>query len=264
MAFESMALFEALCLEVGDIILSYYGPDCQKDIRLKSDASPVTAADRAADAFLRKKLHEIAQHPILSEESPDDGERLKSDMIWLVDPLDGTRDFIGGTDEFAVNISLIDRGRPIFGLIYVPVKQHMYYAQKGSGAYWIDLGEKKGPVRLATQDRADNLVLLKSRYSQSDAHKALEDQRSHAIARIDTVGSCIKGCVIAKGAAQGYYRFGLTSEWDTAPMDLIVREAGGYLLDMSGDLIRYNREDVVNRKGFYVVSGPQADLIKRR
>jgi len=258
---ERLEALERAVIEAGHLILSYYGVDKDKGVEQKNDDSPVTLADRASDAYLREQLYRIEPLPILSEETQDDGARFTSARIWLVDPLDGTKDFIAGTDDFAINIALIEHGRPIFGLIYLPVHGTLYYAEKNAGAYSKELKRSTAPERLRTCDRPDHLHLLKSRFSDSQAHQALVTKHRHRIEKMSIVGSCIKGCRIAEGKAQGYYRFGLTSEWDTAPMDLIVHEAGGYLKQMDGQLIQYNRVDIINRQGFYVVSGILADLM---
>lgn len=260
---DKIPQLESICRYAGELILAYYAPGVDLGIDVKSDETPVTRADRASDAYLREALQAVAPFPVLSEETVDDGQRFGAEAIWLVDPLDGTKDFIAGTDDFAINIAVIQSGRPALGLIYLPVHRILYYAALGQGAYRRRLDPPEAPVPLSTLDRADHLVLLKSRFSPSEAHEALVHKHRERIQSIEIVGSCLKGCRIAEGRAQGYYRFGLTSEWDTAPMDLIVHEAGGYLRQMDGTVMLYNRQDVVNRQGFYVVSGPKADLMQR-
>lgn len=247
-----------LCEASAKVIKSYYGSETAQAMVLKIDESPVTQADLASDRLLRAGLSELEAIPILSEETIDDGSRFQANRIWLVDPLDGTKDFIAKTDEFAINIALIEAGRPIFGAIYIPMKSEFYYAYQGQGAFLIKEGVT---TALKVSEALSDLVLLKSRFSHSEQHLALEANHKDRISQVRLVGSCYKGCLIARGQAHGYYRFGETSEWDTAPMDLIVHEAGGQVRQLDGSLFTYNRRDVINRLGFYVINQPEALLL---
>ncbi|MCK8061426.1 MULTISPECIES: 3'(2'),5'-bisphosphate nucleotidase CysQ [unclassified Fusibacter] len=238
-----------ICENASEIIMSYYKTDLK--ISSKEDDTPVTVADKASDKLIRAALKLLEDIPILSEETLDTKERLKASRIWLVDPLDGTKDFIGKTDEFAINIALIENRRPVFGAIYIPVKKEFYYAFKGQGAFMHKDGTTTG---IHVSERIEDLRLLKSRFYKSGRHEAIEIKYGHLIEAVHAAGSCYKGCLIAKGEGECYFRYGLTSEWDTAPMDLIVHEAGGIVRQMDGTLFEYNREDTINRIGFYVVN----------
>ena len=257
---QNLPALEDAVIHAGQLIMAYYKTDRDRGIEIKGDNSPVTLADTASDQYLRDALYQIEPLPILSEETQDDGLRLSQNRLWLIDPLDGTKDFIAQTDDFAINIAIIENRRPVFGMIYLPVPQVLYYAQAGQGAFKKDLCASSSAKRLHTSDRSHQLILLKSRFSLSREHDALVESHKDRVQEVRIVGSCIKGCHVAEGLAQGYYRFGLTSEWDTAPMDLLVHEAGGYLRQMDGSEMTYNRQDVINRMGFYVVSGPLGDL----
>lgn len=240
-----------LCEGATEKIMPYYRQGVS--VTVKEDNTPVTQADLASDAYLRAGLRRLEDIPILSEETEDDLSRLQAKRIWLVDPLDGTKDFIAHTDQFAINIALIEEGRPIFGAIYMPVLKEFYYAYKDQGAYSLIHQVTK---RLHVSERKDHLRVVKSNFNTSQRAQEAFDTHADKIASISSVGSCYKGCVIARGDAEIYLRYGLTSEWDTAPMDLLVHEAGGLFRALDGELMTYNRIDTLNRLGFYVLNHP--------
>jgi 3'(2'), 5'-bisphosphate nucleotidase len=244
-----------ICEDATTLIMNYYHTDL--DVVRKDDNTPVTEADKASDKLIRASLKELEDIPILSEETTDTKHRLKANRIWLVDPLDGTKDFIAKTDEFAINIALIEEGRPVFGAIYIPVKKELYYAFSGQGAYLLHDNQT---TKIHVSDRVRDLRLLKSRFYESSRHEGIEEKYKDRIQAVNTAGSCYKGCIIARGDAECYFRYGLTSEWDTAPMDIIVHEAGGLVRQMDGSLFNYNREDTINRIGFYVINKEENKL----
>lgn len=222
------------------------------EIDYKADESPVTQADRLANDLIVSHLR--AAYPaygILAEESADDLTRLEKDWCWIVDPIDGTREYIKRNGEFTVNIALAYRHDIQLGVIYVPVTGELYYAAKGQGAF----REAEGAAaRITVSDRTEDLTVLIGRTSQPEASKELIAANSHRIGRVIGTGSSLKGCLIARGEADVYYRFGPTMEWDLAAMDIIVREAGGHILEMNGEPFRYNRPNPLNAIGFYVVN----------
>ena len=238
-----------LVCEAGKIILEVYSKDFSVDY--KDDYTPVTDADRKSNDYIINALK--SQYPecaILAEESPDDpNSRINNDWCFIIDPLDGTKEFIKKNGEFTVNAALAYKGKAVLGVIGIPVTDELYYAAKGMEAFY----ESKGQVqKIKVSDRTKDICILISRSHKSD--KLLQLIERNKIKNIRTVGSAIKGCLIAKGQAEVYYRFGQTMEWDTAAMQCIVEEAGGIFRQMDGTEMTYNRLDSVNDKGFYVLN----------
>jgi 3'(2'), 5'-bisphosphate nucleotidase len=238
-----------LAREAGRIILSIYSEDFSVDY--KDDYTPVTEADRKSNDYiisvLKNKYPECA---ILAEESPDDpNSRVKNDWCFIIDPLDGTKEFVKKNGEFTVNIALAYKGKAVLGVIGIPVTDELYYAAEGMGAFYEN---KEQARKIKVSDKTKDICLLKSRSHQSD--KLLQLIERNKIRNTKTVGSAIKGCLIAKGQAEVYYRFGKTMEWDTAAMQCIVEQAGGVFRQMDGTEMTYNRLDSVNDKGFYALN----------
>jgi len=238
-----------LAREAGKIILEIYSKDFSVDY--KDDYTPVTEADRKSNDYiirvLKSKYPECA---ILAEESPDDpNSRVKNDWCFIVDPLDGTKEFIKKNGEFTVNIALSYKGKAVLGVIGIPVTDELYYAAEGMGAFYENKGQA---FKIKVSDKTKDICLLKSRSHQSDKLMQLIERNN--IKNVKAVGSAIKGCLIAKGQAEVYYRFGKTMEWDTAAMQCIVEKAGGIFKQMDGTEMTYNRLDSVNDKGFYVLN----------
>jgi len=238
-----------LVREAGKIILEIYSKDFSIDY--KEDYTPVTEADRKSNDYiisvLKSKYPECA---ILAEESPDDpNSRVNNDWCFIIDPLDGTKEFIKKNGEFTVNAALAYKGKAVLGVIGIPVTDELYYAAEGIGAFY----ESKGlPQKIKVSDRTKDIRIVISRSHKSEELLRLIER--NRIKNVRAVGSAIKGCLIAKGEAEVYYRFGQTNEWDTAAMQCIVEEAGGIFRQMDGTEMTYNRLDSVNRKGFYVLN----------
>ena len=241
--------------EAGRIILEIYEKDFSVDY--KDDFSPITEADRKANDYIVKNLK--SRYPecaILSEESKNDPERLKNDWCFIIDPLDGTKEFIKKNGEFTVNIALSYQGKPVLGVIGIPVTGELYFAVKGKGAFY----EKDGHIeRIHVSSRTKDIRLMMSRSHKSD--KLLQLIQRNGIKNTLSVGSAIKGCLIARGEAEVYYRFGYTMEWDTAAMQCIVEEAGGIFRQMDDSGMTYNRVNNLNEKGFYIINHPANKLI---
>ncbi|HZK26887.1 MAG TPA: 3'(2'),5'-bisphosphate nucleotidase CysQ [Thermoclostridium sp.] len=244
-----------LAKQAGHIILDIYKKDFFVDY--KDDSSPVTEADKKANDFIVDKLkNKYPECAILAEESKDDPARLNNDWCFIVDPLDGTKEFIKKNDEFTVNIALSYKGKPVMGVIGIPVAKELYFAVKGHGAFF----EKGGHVKkIHVSTKTEDIRLMMSRSHKSD--KLLQLIEKNRIKDIKSAGSAIKGCLIAKGEAEVYYRFGYTMEWDTAAMQCIVEEAGGILRQMDDSEMTYNRVNNLNDKGFYIINHPNNKLI---
>lgn len=238
--------------DAGAAILAVYGTDFE--VEQKADDSPLTLADRRANemilAHLARAYPDVA---VLSEESRDDRSRLKERYCFIVDPLDGTKEFVNRNGQFTVNIALACEGRSVAGVIFVPVTGRLYYAAQGLGAFLQEFPESE-PRRLQVSTRLSDLVWVGSRSHSSEKEAALIEAHRERIRDVQSAGSSLKGCLVAEGKADVYYRFGLTCEWDTAAMQCIAEEAGGIFRQTDGTPMTYNRENTLNEKGFYIVN----------
>ncbi len=212
----------------------------------KADDSPLTAADLAAHRTIVAALDARSpRYPVLSEESRaiPFAERATWDRYWLVDPLDGTKEFIARNDQFTVNMALIERGTPVLGVVHAPALGSTFWAARGCGAFRRLAG---GPVeRIAVADyRGTTLQVVASRsHAGPFLPRFLAALGEHELV---SIGSSLKLCLIADGSAHLYPRFGPTSEWDIAAADAIVREAGGAVTDLDGAALRYNKPEILN------------------
>lgn len=247
-------------LTASEAILKIYQTDFT--FETKADASPVTLADQKADAIIRQYLKaRYPDHGFLTEESSDDFSRLNQAYVWLVDPIDGTKDFIAKNDEFTINIALVHRQQVVMGLVHIPAKQQTYYALKNAGAYYRYQGED---IRIHVNQKKENLTVLTSRFHTQPAELAViqKYQQLGKISKIETYGSALKACRIAHGLAELSYRLSPgTKEWDTASSDLIVTEAGGFFLKPNQEKYWYNREDVRNLDGYLIVNSMENFLL---
>ena len=245
-------VMKQLAVEAGEQIMSIYETDFAVDY--KEDESPLTLADQTANKHIVAGLSKACPgYAILSEEEKDDKSRRENDFCFIVDPLDGTKEFVKRNGQFTVNIALAYKQRPVLGVIYVPVTKDLYYASAEAGAYkqsGID-----GRVRqLKVSDKTDQLIWVGSKSHSSEKEAALIDSHKEQIAEMKSAGSSLKGCMVAEQEADVYYRYGLTCEWDTAAMQCIVEQAGAIFRQMDGSEMLYNRENTLNEKGFYIVN----------
>ncbi len=232
----------------GKSILEVYKEDFQTEY--KEDNTPVTKADYIANKVIITKIRRyFPNDAILSEEARDDKDRMLNPRCWIIDPLDGTKEFVKKNGEFTVNIGLAYNNKPVMGVIYIPVKGELYYAIQGKGAFYEKNHMKK---QITVSDRVKNIRAACSRSHTSKRLIAILEQKG--ITERIYAGSAIKGCMVASGEAEIYYRFGFTSEWDTAALQCIVEEAGGIFRQMDDTEMTYNRKDPVNRKGFYILN----------
>ena len=216
----------------------------QIDVVKKPDDSPLTSADIAAQETILAGLRALGDIPVLSEESPvpDFAVRKEWRLLWLVDPLDGTREFISRNGEFTVNIALVEEGRPIMGVVHAPVLSTTYWAQRGCGAFVARAGGEL--QRIGVREDAGRLTLAASRSHAGEAlPRFLERLGSH---EVRYMGSSLKVCLVAEGTAQLYPRLGPTFEWDTAAAHCVVAEAGGLMCDFRGEELLYNKEELRN------------------
>jgi 3'(2'), 5'-bisphosphate nucleotidase len=240
--------------EVRPLILDIY--HTQFDVKMKEDNSPVTKADLTSDRVLRSFIHKsFPNHAILSEETTDDLSRLDNDYVWIIDPLDGTKDFVGRDDEFSVNVALSYKKEIILGVILVPITGEIFYAMKGHGSHVI-LNDKV--KRIYVSSRTNDLTMVRSRYHFKEEEKLLIEKNKDLITNVVTIGSAIKACRIAEGKAEISYRSSPgTKEWDIAASQIILEEAGGYLLKPDGSKYLYNRINVNNLEGYVMISNKE-------
>lgn len=222
-------------------------------VEIKEDNSPVTLADKMADDLIRRVIAQaFPSHAFLTEESSDDKNRLNSDSVWIVDPVDGTKDFVDKNGEFTTNIGLAYKHEIVVGVVLVPASGELYYATKGGGSYYQKSNRIK---RIHVSKKLAKLTVLTSRFHVNDKELALIEKHRDKIAHRETFGSAIKPCRIARGLAEITYRLSAwTKEWDTAASQIIVEEAGGLFVKPNGERILYNRDDVYNREGYVVVN----------
>lgn len=247
-------------VEAGKRILEiYHGADAW-DVEYKGDHSPLTRADRESNRIITERLKkDFPWYAVLSEEEEDCKERLKNDYCFIVDPLDGTKEFIKRNGQFTVNIALAFQHRAVMGVIYAPVTGELYFAEEGGGAF---VRELDGKVRQLSVSKRQNISDLRFVVSKSHGCKEMEEMiKKYRITNFVKVGSSLKGCMIASGQADVYYRFNPTMEWDTAAMQCISEEAGAVFRQMDGTPMHYNRQNSRNEKGFYILNSSRNLLI---
>lgn len=237
-----------------EILKIYYDKSLSQQIDYKSDNSPLTLADKASNDVIVKFLKEnYPDIPIISEEEKhiEYSERKNWDKFWLVDPLDGTKEFIKRNGEFTVNIALIENGFPIFGIIYAPILRKLYIGDViNKKAFLID--DVQEEIALVVNQKSENRVAVGSR-SHSSAEETELLNRYNVVETI-SVGSSLKFCMLAEGKADIYYRHGPTMEWDTGAGQAIVEAAGGKVEKIeTKNRFKYNKESLLN--GSFLVLG---------
>lgn len=244
----------ALARQAGEAILAVYHSD-DFGVETKTDDSPLTRADRASHEIIVAGLQQLAPaYPVLSEEAAalPYPQRAAWETYWLVDPLDGTKEFIKRNGEFTVNIALIQAGCPVLGVVYVPVSGRLYYAAETLGAFRQD-----SPASPAQPIRVRPYSAGKARIAGSRSHAGQTQVDFLAClgeTELRSIGSSLKICLVAEGEADLYPRFGPTSEWDTAAAQCVVEQAGGQLTDLSLAPLRYNgKESLLNP--YFIVFG---------
>lgn len=241
----------------GDLLLAHYESGEFKTYS-KADESPVTSADIAASELLTKELSLLTPDvPVLSEEAIQPWrERKRWQTYWLVDPLDGTQEFVAGSGDFAVSIALIHGGKPVLGMIGWPVADRLYFAAAGYGAFKRSQGhQERIHVRKLEDPRYDPITIaLSRRQPESRVLSRLGERRPIAIMH---AGSCaLKSALVAEGKADVFMRIGPTGEWDTGAAEILVQEAGGQLLDLHFQPLTYNQTADTGNPNFLVLGDP--------
>ncbi len=237
-----------------EILKIYHDETLSQEIENKADNSPLTLADKASNKVIVNALKEnFANIPILSEEEKhvEYSVRSKWNKFWLVDPLDGTKEFIKRNGEFTVNIALIENGYPTLGIIYAPVLDHLYVGNVPENvAYKINKEGVKKDLKI--NQKASNRIAVGSRSHSSQEEADLLNQ--YDVKETISVGSSLKFCMVAEGKADIYYRHGPTMEWDTGAGQAIVEAAGGTITSIeTQQRFKYNKENLLN--GSFLVKG---------
>ncbi|TVR77912.1 MAG: 3'(2'),5'-bisphosphate nucleotidase [Chitinophagaceae bacterium] len=241
--------------EAGKLIMAIYKQPF--DVEEKEDKTPLTLADKASNGFITEALKKLTPDiPIISEEMKQVDYEVRKDWkyLWMVDPLDGTKEFIKKNGEFTVNISLISENESILGVVHIPATNESYFAKKNEGAFKVTNTEKVKINKSGDYRLKENIKVVASRsHKDNKLNSFLEDlQHEGKNIEIMSKGSSLKFCMIAEGSADVYPRFGPTMEWDTAAAQIIAEEAGCKVLDISnGERLSYNKEDLLN-PGFIV------------
>jgi 3'(2'), 5'-bisphosphate nucleotidase len=242
-----------LARDAGAIVKTFY--EVPPTVRWKDPTEPVTEADRAANSYLVKQFNQLfPQDGVLAEESKDDLSRLGRRRVWIIDPMDGTAEFISHNGEFCIMIGLAVDGEPVMGVVYQPIDDVLFAAARGTGTFVEEYGER-APLHVSASRDLHRFRLVVSRSHRPplvDAViSALHLQRERAIGSVG-----LKIGLIARGQAEFYVHPNPgTKEWDTCAPDIIVREAGGIMTDCWGRPLRYNQADVVRRFGVLASNG---------
>jgi len=247
----------SIARDAGHAILDIYEKDFE--VTEKADQSPLTAADMAAHNLIKDALAQLTPDiPLLSEESADIpyDTRQQWTRYWLVDPLDGTKEFVKRNGEFTVNIALIDNGRPVLGVVHVPVTGVTYTGQAGVGASRIDSDGSSHPIEVAHQHQTPLRVVGSRSHAGESLQRFLDKVGEHEIV---SMGSSLKLCLVAEGKADIYPRLGPTSEWDTAAAQAVVEAAGGQVTTTDMQPLRYNTKDSLLNPHFLVFGDTSAD-----
>ena len=244
MFLPAISELEPIARAAGDAILAIYRQPFA--VEYKQDESPLTAADQGAHEVIVQALARLTPDiPVLSEES--DAETMQARLgwsrYWLVDPLDGTKEFVSRNGEFTVNIALIEQGRPVWGLVYAPVLDKLWYGGKGIGAWRVADGTHEA-IQTRPHEAGQAWRVVGSRNHLS--HATLDYLAPLGEVELVSMGSSLKFCIIAEGGAELYPRLAPTCEWDTAAAQAVLEGAGGSVTQLDGTSLAYNKPDILN------------------
>lgn len=236
-----------IAVAAGAKIMEIYASD-DFGIETKDDQSPVTLADLAANAVIEEELAKLTPNtPLISEENVSQRDNIKAgEIYWLIDPLDGTKEFIKRNGDFTVNIALIQNGAPVFGVVYAPARDLTYWGGPGFEGTRIGAWKNDGTktAKITTSEMGGKARIVASASHLNDETQAFIDR--YPGAEIVQAGSSIKICMIADGRADLYPRLAPTCEWDTGAADAVLRGAGGMLFQTDGSPLIYGKEDILN------------------
>ena len=251
---ELQAMIEAAYLAEAKIKEVY---EKHFDVEIKSDDSPVTEADKAADQIISSYLKErFPDYGFLTEESVDNEERLSKEFVFIIDPVDGTKDFVSRDGEFCTLIALVRNEKPVVGVINLPMQNVIFYAAEGKGAWRQPRGGEAHLVRV--NNRTENITVLRSKNFFNERETALIEANPDKIALVYARGSGQKYCMVAEGLAEAYFRCGGNAkEWDMAAGEILVKEAGGLMTEPDGSPLKYNQKVVKTGRGYRVANRPE-------
>ena len=236
-------------ISAGEKIIEIYETDFSTE--KKDDDSPITQADIESNKILKNVLEKTGI-TILSEEDIDDKKRLSEEKIWIIDPLDGTTDFVNRTGEFTIMVGLVEKHKSVLGLVYWPIKKKMYLAESGKGVFCYD--EEWEKIGVSVMSELQNCQALVSRHHLSEKEKKLLDEMEISV--VTSIGSSLKVTEIASGEAEIYVTTtNKMKQWDTCASNCIISEAGGKMTDISGKDMIYNTESVNHENGILVTNG---------
>ena len=237
-----------IAVQAGGQILQVY--ENEFDVDYKDDGSPLTVADKRAHRLICKELEKGSfPAPVISEESEvtDYKERKNWDAFWMVDPLDGTREFVKRNGEFTVNIALIEKGVPVLGVVHTPVAGTSHYAARGVGAFVTHGGNGTRGIRVKKCSRESPIMVVSRSHPGPEVNEYRKNlEEKNGTVQILRMGSSLKICLVAEGKADIYPRLGATSEWDTAAAHCVLDVAGGTLTDLEGRPLVYNKDNILN------------------
>jgi len=248
---ELLATLRMLAEQAGKVVLEYYAQGDAVEVRDKDDSSPVTAADEACEAFILEALRQLTPNiPIISEEAASAGDLpdvVRDGAFWLVDPLDGTKEFLSRNGEFTVNIALVEKGRPVAGVVHAPALDRTWLGAQRNGeasAFYAEKGGDLEEVR-ARKMPAEGATVVASRRHGSGGELEAFLSRYHVKDRV-SAGSSLKFCLIASAEADIYPRFGRTMEWDTAAGQAVLEAAGGRVETLEQQPLTYGKKGFEN------------------
>ena len=236
-------------VDAGKAVMKIY--DQEFEIKIKADNEPLTQADTESDKIIHEIIS-VSDHPILSEETKDDKKRLEQETVWIVDPLDGTSDFINKTDEFTIMIGLVRKQIPILGVIFCPTQDTLYVAQQNQGAYQL-LGERWSKISVSTKsDIAECRTVCSRHHLSKNERNFLENIHPMKLTRR---GSSLKAIDVATGMAEFYFTSSdKIKQWDTCASYCLIKEAGGNITDVFNNDLKYNTEAVNHQNGIVITN----------
>ena len=237
-------------IDAGKAVMKIY--DQEFETKIKANNEPLTQADIESNKIIHKIISN-SDHPILSEETEDDKKRLEQDTVWIVDPLDGTSDFINRTDEFTIMIGLVRKQIPVLGVIFCPTQNTLYVAQQNQGAYQL-LGERWSKISASIISDIAECRAVCSRHHLSENERDLLEN-IHPM-KLTQRGSSLKAIDVASGMAEFYFTSSnKIKQWDTCASYCLIKEAGGNITDVFGNGLKYNTEDVNHKNGIVITNG---------
>ena len=244
--------------EAGDISMKYYK---NLDRDYSNDVLPTTIADKAVSDFLYPRLKDILDIPILDEERIDSLDRLQSDKIWIVDPIDGTKDFIEETGDFSIMVALVENEKPVFSIIYKPTDHVVYIAEKDKGAYKLISKQKPIKLNVVKVESLNKFNIINSRFHIAESvQKFIKNANISLNLSMGSMG--LKMAAIAEGRANLYISdTPKTGEWDSAAGVLLLQEAGGVVTDLAGNKLLFNKEIPSNTNGIIACSNNLEEII---